>query len=120
MPTPEADPSTKRRLEWRGLIDAGASARLDRYIGYFEPYFNSHEVLDRDLVVLDEVRTVARSAVAAVVELRAGRLRQTDKNSMPALAEVSRGAELRSIEVWRFVGPGWVQPQQGQSGVARS
>src|SRR4029077_4705530 len=25
-------------LDWMGLIDAGDQARLDRYIGYFEPY----------------------------------------------------------------------------------
>ena len=83
MPTPEAGLGTKRPLEWRGLIDAGASARLDRYIGYFEPYFNSHEALDRYQAVHDEVRNVVRSPVAEVVELRAGRLSQPDKNSKP-------------------------------------
>ena len=34
-------------LDWMGLIDAG-SRRLDRYIGYYEPYATSHEALDRD------------------------------------------------------------------------
>ncbi len=29
-----------------GFIDAGTQARLDRYIGYFEPYATSHEALD--------------------------------------------------------------------------
>jgi multimeric flavodoxin WrbA len=38
-------------LDWMGLIDAGAAARLDRYIGYFEPYATSHESLDRDAAV---------------------------------------------------------------------
>ena len=70
-------------LEWMGLIDAGASAKLDRYIGYFEPYFNSHEALDRDQAVQDEVRNVARSVVAAVAELRAGWLSQPDKANKP-------------------------------------
>lgn len=32
------------------FIDAGAPARLDRYIGYYEPYASSHAALDRDLV----------------------------------------------------------------------
>ena len=68
-------------LEWMGLIDAGVTAKLDRYIGYFEPYFNSHEALDRDQALQDEVRNVARSVVAAVAELRAGRLSQPDKTS---------------------------------------
>jgi len=66
-------------LDWMGLIDAGVAAKLDRYIGYFEPYFNSHDALDKDKPVQDEVRNVARSVVQAVKELRAGRLVQPDK-----------------------------------------
>ena len=66
-------------LEWMGLIDAGATAKLDRYIGYYEPYYNSHEALDQDTAVQEEVRNVARSVIKAVEELRAGRLSQPDK-----------------------------------------
>ena len=66
-----------------GLIDAGAAARLDRYIGYYEPYFSSHEALDKDKAVQEEVRNVARSVVNAVKELRAGRLSQPDKQTRP-------------------------------------
>ena len=66
-------------LEWMGLIDAGAASRLDRYIGYYEPYYNSHDTLDKDKDVQDEVRNVARSVVQAIKELRAGRLSQPDK-----------------------------------------
>ncbi len=51
-------------LEWMGLIDAGAAAKLDRYIGYYEPHYNSHDTLDKD---------------AAVQEVRARRLSQPDK-----------------------------------------
>jgi hypothetical protein len=61
-------------LDWMGFIDAGAQARLDRYIGYYEPYASSHETLDRDAAVQDEARNVARAVDKAVVELRAGRL----------------------------------------------
>ena len=61
-------------LDWMGLIDAGAKSRLDRFIGYYEPYATSHEALDRDHGVQDEVRNVARSLAEAVGELRAGRL----------------------------------------------
>jgi multimeric flavodoxin WrbA len=61
-------------LDWMGLIDAGPKARLDRFIGYYEPYATSHESLDRDQAVQDEVRNVALSLVEAVGELRAGRL----------------------------------------------
>jgi multimeric flavodoxin WrbA len=66
-------------LDWMGLIDAGAAARLDRYIGYYEPYYNSHDTLDRAEDVQEEVRNVARSVVSAVAVLRAGRLSQPDK-----------------------------------------
>jgi multimeric flavodoxin WrbA len=61
-------------LDWMGLVDAGATARLDRYIGYYEPYATSHETLDRDQAVQEEVRNVARSLAQAVGELRQGRL----------------------------------------------
>ena len=67
------------RLEWLGLIDAGAAAKLDRHIGYYEPYYNSHDALDKDRAVQEEVRNVARSVVRAVKELRAGRLSRPDK-----------------------------------------
>jgi multimeric flavodoxin WrbA len=61
-------------LDWMGFIDAGAQARLDRCIGYFEPYATSHDALDRDEAVQEETRNVARALVKAVAELRAGRL----------------------------------------------
>lgn len=58
-------------LDWMGLIDAGSLARLDRFIGYFEPYATSHEALDRDIAVQEEVRNVARAVAVAVGEVRA-------------------------------------------------
>jgi multimeric flavodoxin WrbA len=61
-------------LDWMGLIDAGAQARLDRYIGYYEPYATSHEALDNDIAVQKEVQNVARAVAKAVSELRSGRL----------------------------------------------
>ena len=70
-------------LDWMGLIDAGGAAKLDRYIGYFEPYYNSHDALDADKAVQEETRNVARSVVAAVAELRAGRLSQPDSKLKP-------------------------------------
>ena len=70
-------------LDWMGLIDAGAAARLDRYIGYFEPYYNSHDALDADAAVQEEVRNVARAVVNAVRELRAGRLSRPDSGVRP-------------------------------------
>ena len=61
-------------LDWMGFIDAGAQARLDRYIGYFEPYATSHEALDQNTTVQEEARNVARAVAQSVVELRSGRL----------------------------------------------
>lgn len=66
-------------LDWMGLIDAGFAANLDRYIGYFEPYYNSHDALDADTAVQEEVRNVARAVVGAVALLRAGKLAIPDK-----------------------------------------
>ena len=65
-------------LDWMGLIDAGASARLDRYIGYYESYAESHEALDRDQAIQEEVRNVAKAVANAVKQLREGNLRQPD------------------------------------------
>jgi len=70
-------------LDWMGLVDAGAAARLDRYIGYYEPYYNSHEALDRDLGVQQELRHVARTVVEAVAALRAGTLSQPGADLKP-------------------------------------
>jgi len=61
-------------LDWMGFIDAGVQARLDRYIGYYEPYATSHDTLDRDELVQEEACNVARAVAQTVVELRAGRL----------------------------------------------
>jgi multimeric flavodoxin WrbA len=63
-------------LDWMGLVDAGAASRLARYVGYYEPYYNSHETLDRDTALQAEVRNVALAVAQAVVLLRQGRLAQ--------------------------------------------
>jgi multimeric flavodoxin WrbA len=66
-------------LDWMGLVDAGAAARLDRYVGYYKPYATSHEELDADTALFEEVRNVARAVAIAVGLLRAGRLPQPDR-----------------------------------------
>ena len=60
-------------LDWMGLLDAGAQARLDRYLGYYGPYATSHDALDQDTGLQEEVRNVARAVARAVGALRAGR-----------------------------------------------
>jgi multimeric flavodoxin WrbA len=61
-------------LDWMGLTDAGTLGRLDRYIGYYQPYATSHDELDRDPELMEEVRNVARALGQAAGLLRAGRL----------------------------------------------
>jgi multimeric flavodoxin WrbA len=63
-------------LDWMGLVAAGFDARMERQIGYYEPYWNSHDALDRDSAVQQEVGVVAQCVVNAVEQLRQGRLRR--------------------------------------------
>ncbi len=56
------------------LEPAGPLAELDRYIGYWKPYALSHEELDADEAVQEEVRNAARTLVEAVTAKRAGKL----------------------------------------------
>ena len=65
-------------LDWMGLHDAGDLARLDRYVGYYEPYATSHDALDADAAVRAEVRNIARAVVKAVRLRRAGKLPEPD------------------------------------------
>ena len=61
-------------LTGMALVQAGNSAALDRYIGYYEPYATSHEALDRDDALFGEVRNAARSLVREVELMRGGRI----------------------------------------------
>jgi multimeric flavodoxin WrbA len=66
-------------LDWMGFVDAGELAKLDRYIGYFKPYATSHDELDRDKDVVEEVRNVARAVSSSVALMREGRLVSPDE-----------------------------------------
>lgn len=55
------------------LVPAGSGAALGRYVGFYEPYAESHEALDRDRALHEEVRNAARGLVAMVRVIRAGR-----------------------------------------------
>jgi multimeric flavodoxin WrbA len=61
-------------LDWMGLVGSGPDGRLDRMIGYYEPYATSHATLDEDSAVQDEVRNVARAVVRTLTALRSGQL----------------------------------------------
>ena len=70
-------------LAGMALTQAGAASVLDRYIGYYEPYASSHDALDRDAAVAEEVRNVARSVLQAVAQLRQGRQEPGQGLAMP-------------------------------------
>ena len=61
-------------LNWIGLVDSGFQALLERYVGYYEPYYNSHDTLDADTDFQEEVRNVARSVAMMVDGLRSGKM----------------------------------------------
>ena len=60
----------KRALsDWLTSMDlksAGATAELSRYIGYLKPYATSHEDLDRDKDLQEEVRLTALTLIKAL------------------------------------------------------
>lgn len=58
-------------------------ASMDRYIGYYEPYATSHDALDRDEALQQEVRNAAATLVASVGLARAGKLARPVERSEP-------------------------------------
>jgi hypothetical protein len=66
-------------LDWMGLIDAGNQARLDRHIGYYEPYATSHDKLDAMPDVFALVENAAKSLVNLVRAMRNGTYRAPDE-----------------------------------------
>ena len=78
-----AGPETLRRLlaEWltfMGLIQAGRSAVLDAWIGYYRPYATSHEDLDADPDTFVLVRNAALALAEMVTQIRSGKYRPPD------------------------------------------
>lgn len=68
-------------LQDMALVSAGPLANIARYIGYYKPYATSHDELDADLALQEEVRNVARAVLAKVGDLR------KHVGGEPALAE---------------------------------
>jgi multimeric flavodoxin WrbA len=62
------------------LCPAGPNAELDRYIGYWKPYATSHDELDRDIAVQEEVRNAASTLLEGVKAKRAGKLAAAGAN----------------------------------------
>ncbi|HYD88633.1 MAG TPA: flavodoxin family protein [Vitreimonas sp.] len=72
----EGAENTRRALsDWlcyMQLRPAGPMAELDRYIGYWAPYASSHDALDEDESIQEEVRNAARTLARALKAQRAG------------------------------------------------
>jgi multimeric flavodoxin WrbA len=54
------------------LVSAAPAANIGRYIGYYRPYATSHDDLDEDAAIHEEVRNAARALMGKVRELRGG------------------------------------------------
>jgi hypothetical protein len=55
-----------------GMVQAGPSATVDAFIGYYKPYATSHEDLDTDPEVFTLVTNAALSLASMVAQLRSG------------------------------------------------
>jgi hypothetical protein len=62
-----------------GMIPAGHLSRIDRYVGYLEPYATSHRDLDEDEGLQEDVRNAARALMQAVTDRRSGKLQPPDR-----------------------------------------
>jgi multimeric flavodoxin WrbA len=56
-----------------GLVQAGHAAELGRYIDYYGKYATSHDALDRDTALQQEVRNAALALAAQLNMMREGR-----------------------------------------------
>jgi multimeric flavodoxin WrbA len=65
------------------MVPANPQGGIDRYIGYYEPYATSHDALDKDTAVQQEVGNAAKALVEAVRLSRAGRFRELEPDSDP-------------------------------------
>ena len=66
-------------MEDMALIPAGHMSHVDRYVGYYEPYATSHDDLDKDKNLQDDVRNAARALMQAVKDRRSGKLEPPDR-----------------------------------------
>jgi multimeric flavodoxin WrbA len=80
-----AGPETLRRLlaEWLtdiGMIQAGPSAVVDAWIGYYRPYATSHEDLDADPDTFAQITNAALSLLEMVAQIRSMKYQAPDED----------------------------------------
>ncbi len=61
-----------------GMIGCGHKSQFGAYVGYLEPYANSHQDLDEDTGFQEDVKNAARALIEGVKLLRKGELEQPD------------------------------------------
>lgn len=79
-----AGPENLRRMlsDWltdMGMIQAGAKASFDTWIGWHKPYSTSHEDLDADTDIFIQVDNAARSLAKMVELIRSGQYKAPDE-----------------------------------------
>ena len=67
---------------------AGPAAELDRYIGYWKPYATSHDELDADTAMQEEVRNAARTLHRGGAQQARRQTRHRRRESARAAAEI--------------------------------
>jgi multimeric flavodoxin WrbA len=67
------------------LISAGRMCEIDTYIGYQEPYATSHQALDDDEAVQQDVRSAATTLARAIKLQGDLQLKQADEGLKPAV-----------------------------------
>ena len=65
------------------LRPAGEPALIARYVGYLKPYATSHDELDADLALFEEVHHAALTLREAVTRYRSGELEPGAKLTEP-------------------------------------
>jgi multimeric flavodoxin WrbA len=70
--------------DWLTSMGLIAASALDRYIGYWGPYATSHEALDADEALQQEVREAALTLLEAVRAIRSGRQLVPESSTQPA------------------------------------
>jgi multimeric flavodoxin WrbA len=79
-----AGPENVRRMltDWltdMELIPATRTALVDTWIGWYEPYATSHQDLDQDKEVFEEVKNAALALANMVKQIRSGEYKAPDK-----------------------------------------
>jgi hypothetical protein len=59
-------------LVWMKLVPAGPATQVGRYLGYYRPYATSHDDLDADKAIQQEVRNAAGGLLEMVGRIRRG------------------------------------------------